>query len=969
MIQRISTIQGRRSNKNGLQLMIAFIFVCFTMSFTNSIFAQSEDVQRVAPIKDELRGQFTSEDYQNLIAKQKRGEIPFQGGIVDQTAQVDALINNNGGSTGTGYFTQSESDILAFGSNILIGFNDSGSYNGGSHFTGFSYSTDGGATFIDGGALPVSSGGDAGDPALGLNESSGRMYFSTLGFNAGNIQVFHSDDNGITWTAPVNGTPGCSSEDKQWLTVDNFSGSGNGNVYLISRSFSCGGIKFFRSTDNGSTFSPNGGVNISSLSSVQGAFVAVGPDHSVYAFYWTGPTIEVRKSTDLGVTFGTAVTVVSGLLGQPGLGDLGLTGLRQGTASYSAFRSNSFPHVAVNQISGDLYATFNDKPAGTDKANIYMVMSTDNGATWSSRTLINDDGTTTDQWQPTIAVTPDGVNLGIFYYSRQEDTANNNLFKFYGRLGTISGSTVTFSPSFAISDVASLPEFGRDAPVVTTYMSDYTHAAATPTGFHVVWSDNRDDLPGGAPRKDPNMYYEFISVGPPCTVGLPTNPNPASGTTGVSINLPQVSWTNGAGATSIEVFFNGSSVYSGAPVTSYAIPGPLNYNTSYSWRVNESDGSCTSYGPNWTFTTIPDPNLISVTVDIYPQNADYWTGTCNSSTKTQVSLVNGINTEVGWMAFDVSSIVNDPTTVIESVVFNGYLYSNNWPYWSITPMGSVNPITGTASAINSQVSNNYQSGTAYSFNQESGTITNGWLQRTLEGTAVSDMENSLSQGWFAIGVVDWDFSTSYYVEFQGWAEANRPYLTVTYSYSVPVELTSFTATSVKDEVKLNWNTATEINNQGFNIERMNSVGVFENIGYVAGFGTTTEPKSYSYIDSKLETGNYTYRLKQIDFDGSYEYSDEVNVLVELPMEYSLDQNYPNPFNPSTTIKYSIAEDGFVKLAIYNMLGEEVTTLVNTTQKAGKYEVNFNASNLASGVYLYKIESASFNAVKKLMLMK
>ncbi len=150
---------------------------------------------------------------------------------------------------------------------------------------------------------------------------------------------------------------------------------------------------------------------------------------------------------------------------------------------------------------------------------------------------------------------------------------------------------------------------------------------------------------------------------------------------------------------------------------------------------------------------------------------------------------------------------------------------------------------------------------------------------------------------------------------------------------------------------------------------MNSVGVFENIGYVAGFGTTTEPKSYSYIDSKLETGNYTYRLKQIDFDGSYEYSDEVNVLVELPMEYSLDQNYPNPFNPSTTIKYSIAEDGFVKLAIYNMLGEEVTTLVNTTQKAGKYEVNFNASNLASGVYVYRIESANFNAVKKLMLMK
>ena len=109
-------------------------------------------------------------------------------------------------------------------------------------------------------------------------------------------------------------------------------------------------------------------------------------------------------------------------------------------------------------------------------------------------------------------------------------------------------------------------------------------------------------------------------------------------------------------------------------------------------------------------------------------------------------------------------------------------------------------------------------------------------------------------------------------------------------------------------------------------------------GYAAGFGTTTEPKSYSFIDSKLESGNYIYRLKQIDFNGTYSYSDEVNVEVEIPLVYSLEQNYPNPFNPSTTIKYSIQKDGFVKLAVYNLLGEEVTVLVNNEQKAGRYEV-------------------------------
>ncbi|HEY6626895.1 MAG TPA: T9SS type A sorting domain-containing protein, partial [Ignavibacteriaceae bacterium] len=139
--------------------------------------------------------------------------------------------------------------------------------------------------------------------------------------------------------------------------------------------------------------------------------------------------------------------------------------------------------------------------------------------------------------------------------------------------------------------------------------------------------------------------------------------------------------------------------------------------------------------------------------------------------------------------------------------------------------------------------------------------------------------------------------------------------------------------------------------------------------YVAGFGTTTEPKSYSFIDSKLETGSYTYRLKQIDFDGSYEYSYEIIVEIEIPLEYALEQNYPNPFNPSTKISYTIPENGFVKLAVYNLLGEEVATVVNSFQKADKYEVNFNASGLSSGIYVYKIESSNFSASRKLVLMK
>jgi len=184
---------------------------------------------------------------------------------------------------------------------------------------------------------------------------------------------------------------------------------------------------------------------------------------------------------------------------------------------------------------------------------------------------------------------------------------------------------------------------------------------------------------------------------------------------------------------------------------------------------------------------------------------------------------------------------------------------------------------------------------------------------------------------------------------------------------IPVELTSFTATTDYRTVTLHWTTATELNNQGFEIEKQ--CGSWEKIGFVPGYGTTTEPKSYSFIDKVNSTGTYCYRLKQVDYDGTFKYSDELNVEVTIPIEYSLDQNYPNPFNPTTTISYSLAEDGFVNLVIYNLLGEEVTTLVNSKQKVGRYEVVFDASKISSGIYLYRLVSNNFLSIKKMILIK
>jgi hypothetical protein len=454
-------------------------------------------------------------DYQTYLLEEQQGIIQTPAGPVTQPPGTnDVLTNNNLGSNGASGFTHSETTTISFGNTVLVGYNDSGENNVASNkFTGWSRSTDGGATFTDGGPLPTNPNGDVGDPVLARDNTTGRVYYATLQFSGSGLDVFHSDDGGATWSAPAQGAPGKNGfQDKEWIAVDNFSGPGQGNVYLANRDFGSGnGIYFYRSTNQGATFGPNGGTAIATAGATQGAFVTVTPDHAVEVYWFDGAFIRMRKSTDQGLTFGATVNVVSNLVGGVN-GDLGLTGIRQGTATAAGFRSNEFPHAAVNPVNGNIYVTYANRGAGADKADIFLKQSTDGGATWSAAVKVNDDTTTTDQWQPTLAVTPDGSTLGIFYYSRQEDPANN-LFKYYGRIATISGSTLTFTPSFAVSDTASLPEFGRDALVNSIYMGDYNTAYGAPGAFYVSWSDNRFNLPNGAPRKEPDVFFNKITLG------------------------------------------------------------------------------------------------------------------------------------------------------------------------------------------------------------------------------------------------------------------------------------------------------------------------------------------------------------------------------------------------------------------------------------------------------------------------
>jgi hypothetical protein len=186
----------------------------------------------------------------------------------------------------------------------------------------------------------------------------------------------------------------------------------------------------------------------------------------------------------------------------------------------------------------------------------------------------------------------------------------------------------------------------------------------------------------------------------------------------------------------------------------------------------------------------------------------------------------------------------------------------------------------------------------------------------------------------------------------------------------PVELNSFSSIYAKPNVLLTWETATELNNRIFEIERSTDKTDWLTIGFKEGKGTTLEPHQYSYSDniSGISSQKFYYRLKQIDFNGTYKYSDVVEIEI-TPAKFSLSQNYPNPFNPGTVISYSLPKDSNIKLTIYNSLGQSIKELENGFKNAGNYSINFYVSDLPSGIYFYRLEAGQLSQVKKMILIK
>jgi len=331
----------------------------------------------------------------------------------------------------------------------------------------------------------------------------------------------------------------------------------------------------------------------------------------------------------------------------------------------------------------------------------------------------------------------------------------------------------------------------------------------------------------------------------------------------------------------------------------------------------------------------------------------------NNWIKTEVPQLISLNsiTYISSTSILISGVRNDFTAVIYRSDDGGISWFECCVYSSLHFITGINSLPGTGVII---IYGKYQP----------------------PGSAIPFIEVTLDGG------LTWYYSLlsefpDYFITKSELVDESRWYLTGTQnaqigivlftdnSGGVPVELTSFSAEFVEYQVNLNWTTASELNNLGFEVERKTVNEEWRTIGFVNGKGNSTEINDYSFTDDLYEVNSSIlyYRLKQIDFNGSFEYSNIIEVEVNVVSNFSLSQNYPNPFNPATTIRYEIPERRFVTIKVYDVLGNEVSTLVDEEKASGSYEIKIDGNELTSGIYFYQLKAGSFVETKKMILVK
>jgi hypothetical protein len=444
------------------------------------------------------------------------GEVESPRQIVPEgsaPAAADTLVNDPTGESGSSQ-TQSETSIALNETTgtVCSAWNDSWGYNHSAGITGFGRSTNGGASFTDGGGLGTTS---FGDPALIWRKLDGKFYIATL-HSSGGLGVWRSDTDCSTFTFAGQSSTGFS-DDKELLAVDNNTTSAfYGRIYQAWTDFSTGQIALNHS-DNGTTWTGKVFLSTSGVT-VQGAWPAVGPDGTVWVAwlrwdpYFTGPiTIEIKKSTNGGVSFTSvtspAASKINPYASNPTNNFCGRPALN------GNIRYLPSPQIAVTP-DGVVHVVYSYDPDGFntgDVVNVYYRRSLDGGTTWQSEVLLNDDGGTKDQWQPSLSAGPSG-RIVAGWYDRRNDAGNLN-FEYFQRISYDGGAT--WQPSTKLADVAS-PVY-LDPGLATCYHGDYDTQIQDPSTVWVQWSDDRA-VRGG--HNDPDVYLESTILGPDFTVDV-----------------------------------------------------------------------------------------------------------------------------------------------------------------------------------------------------------------------------------------------------------------------------------------------------------------------------------------------------------------------------------------------------------------------------------------------------------------
>lgn len=400
------------------------------------------------------------------------------------------------------------------------------------------------------------------------------------------------------------------------------------------------------------------------------------------------------------------------------------------------------------------------------------------------------------------------------------------------------------------------------------------------------------------------------------------------------------------------------------------------------FTVNFSGLSGTTTASHFHGPAVPDSNAgIQIPISDFPTGVTSGsiTDTVTLDEAQEADLLAGL-----WY-------INIHTTAVGSGEIRGQLFeSNGVHYFSQLPVSSdqVNPPIKSP-ATGTFTGRYYESSMELIFTVDFDDLTGTTTLAHFHGPAVADSNAGvrLGLGDFPTGIDSGSFSDTVTLDKTQETEllAEMWYLnihTTTFgggelrgqlyeTMIVPVELTSFSASVNANNVLLKWTTATELNNLGFEIHRSVNRKDWSTLGFVNGKGTTTEINNYAFVDKHISYGRYFYRLKQVDNDGTFEYSTVLEVAVgSIPTKFVLEQNYPNPFNPSTTIKFGFDKKTKASLKVYDILGNEVVELFNETVDAGRiYEVPFNASGFSSGVYYYKLSGDNKTEVKKMLLLK